>query len=162
AEPGTGLQRLCRLVDQRLSDSTSVVRTVAVEPLVTLLLDDDTPWIADKHLQDLFRGWLRALVVAGTPSGHPLRVRLRDQLAAACAAADRRLQAEQEAAAAARAARSPEEIDQERRFMDRHRNLFAAEIGYPRTRRRGRPGIPREITDEVMVEFLALLGPDLG
>jgi DNA-binding transcriptional ArsR family regulator len=162
AEPGKGLQRLCRLVDQRLRDSTGVVRTVAVEPLIALLLDDDTPWIADKHLQDLFRGWLRALVVAGTPAGYLLRLRLRDQLMAACAAADRRLQTELEAAAAARAARSPEEIDEERRFMDRHRSLFAAEIGYPRTRHRERPEIPREITDEVMVEFLALLGPDLG
>ena len=162
AEPGTGLQRLCRLVDQRLRDARGVVRTVAVEPLIALLLDDETPWIADKHLQDLFRGWLRALVVAGTPAGYPLRLRLRDQLAAACAAADRRLQAEQEAAAAARAARSPEEIEEERRFMDRHRSLFAAEIGYPRTRHRERPEIPHEITDEVMVEFLALLGPDLG
>ena len=67
-----------------------------------------------------------------------------------------------EAAAAARAARSPEEIEEERKFMDRHRGLFAAEIGYPRTRHRARPEIPREITDEVMVELLALLGPDLG
>lgn len=162
AEPGTGLRRLCRLVDQRLRDARGVVRTVAVEPLIALLLDDQTPWIADKHMQDLFRGWLRALVVAGAPAGYPLRLRLRDQLAAACAAADRRLQAEQEAAAAARAARSPEEIEEERRYMDRHRGLFAAEIGYPRTRHRERPETPREITDEVMVEFLALLGPDLG
>ena len=162
AEPGTGLRRLCRLVDQRLRDSRGVVRTVAVEPLIALLLDDETPWITDKHLQDLFRGWLRALVVAGTPAGYLLRLRLRDQLTVACAAADRRLQADQEAAAAARAARSPEEIEEERRFMDRHRSLFAAEIGYPRTRHRERTEIPREITDEVMVEFLALLGPDLS
>ena len=77
AEPGTGLQRLCRLVDQRLRDARGVVRTVAVEPLIALLLDDETPWTADKHLQDLFRGWLRALVVAGTPAGYPLRLRLR-------------------------------------------------------------------------------------
>ena len=46
--------------------------------------------------------------------------------------------------------------------MDRHRGLFAAEIGYPRTRHRERPEIPHEITDDMMVEFLALLGPDLG
>ena len=162
AEPGTGLRRLCRLVDQRLRDARGVVRTVAVEPLIALLLDDETPWTDDKYLQDLFRGWLLALVVAGTPAGYLLRLRLRDRLAAVCSAADRRLQAEQEAAAAARAARSPEEIEEERSFMARHRSLFAAEIGYPRTRRRERTEIPHEITDEVMVEFLALLGPDLA
>jgi len=162
AEPGTGLRRLCRLVDQRLRDARGVVRTVAVEPLIALLLDDETPWTDDKQLQDLFRGWLLALVVAGRPAGYLLRLRLRDRLAAVCSAADRRLQAEQEAAAAARAARSPEEIEEERSFMARHRGLFAGEIGYPRTRHRERTEIPHEITDEVMIELLALLGPDLG
>jgi len=34
--------------------------------------------------------------------------------------------------------------------------------GYPHARRRVRSEVPREITDEVMVEFLAFLGPDLG
>ena len=146
---------------QRLRDEKGLVRAVAVEPLINLLLDDETPWCSGEHLQDLLRDWLRALVIADTPAGHPLRLRLRDRLVAACAAADRRLQAEREAAAAARAARSAEEIEEERKFMESHRALFT-EIGYPRTRRRARPEVPGEITDDMMVELLALLGPDLG
>ena len=71
------------------------------------------------------------------------------------------MQAEREAAAAARAARTAEEIEEERKFIESHRALFT-EIGYPRSRRRARPEVPREITDEIMVELLALLGPDLG
>ena len=161
ADPGTGLMRLCRLADQRLRDARGVVRTVAVEPLIALLLDDDTPWTAAEHLQGLFRGWLRALVVADTPAGYPLRLHLRGQLAAACAAADRRLASEREAAAAARAALSAEEIEEERRHEERQRALLS-KIGYPHARRRVRSEVPREITDDAMVEFLALLGPDLG
>ena len=160
AAPGAGLKRLSRLVDQRLRDENGLVQAVAVEPLIGLLLDDDTAWISEKHLRHLVRDWLRALVVADTPAGHPLRLRLRDQLAAACAAADSRLRAEREAAAAVRAARSAEEIEEERQLRERHRGLLTAPVGYPRGRRR-RPPIPREITDETMVELLALVGPDL-
>jgi DNA-binding transcriptional ArsR family regulator len=161
AEPGAGLQRLNRLVDQRLRDENGLVRVVAIEPLVHLLLEDETPWWSGEHLQDLLRDWLRALVIAETPAEYPLRLRLRDRLVAACAAADRRMYEEREAAAAARAARSAGEIEEERKFTESHRALFT-EIGYPRTRRRARREVPREITDEVVVELLALLGLDLG
>ncbi len=156
-----GLQRLGRLVDQRLRDENGLVRIVAVEPIVYLLLDDETPWSSGEHVQDILRDWLRAHVIANTSAGHPLRVRLRDRLVGACAAADRRLEEERAAAAAERAARSPKQIEQEQQFMERNRLLFT-EIGYPRSRRRQRPEVPREITDENVVELLALLGPDLG
>jgi DNA-binding transcriptional ArsR family regulator len=161
AEPGAGLQRLSRLVDQRLRDEKGLVRTVAVEPLINMLLDDETPWSSGEHLQELLRDWLRALVIADTSTGYPLRLRLRDRLVAACAAADRRLQGERDAAAAARAARSAEEIEKESEFLESHRALFT-EIGYPRRRRRARREVPVEITDDIMVELLALLGPDLS
>ena len=61
----------------------------------------------------------------------------------------------------ARAARTPEEVEQERQFLERHSVLFS-EIGYGGRRARQRPEVPREITDEVVLELLALLGPDLG
>lgn len=160
-EKDKGLQQLGRLVDQRLRDETGLVRIGAVEPIVTLLLDDETPWWSGEHVQDILRDWLRAHVIANTAAGHPLRVGLRNRFVEACAAADRRLEEERAAAAAARAARSPEEIEEERQSMDRNRMLFT-EIGYPRSRRRQRPEIPSEITDEIVVELLALLGPDLG
>ncbi len=161
AESDEALQRLSRLVDQRLRQENGLVRIVAIEPLIHLLLDDETPWWSGEHVQDLLRDWLRALVIADVPAGYPLRLRLRDRLVAACAAADRRMHEEREAAAAARAARSAEETEEERRFMESHRALFT-EIGYPRTRRRVRREVPSEITDDIMVELLALLGPDLG
>lgn len=161
AEKGEGLQRLGRLVDQRLRDGSGLVRIVAVEPLVTLLLDEDTPWWSGEHVQDILRDWLRAHVVADTPAGYRLRERLRERLVAACTAADRRREEARAAAAAARAARTPEEIEKERQFLDRNRGLFT-EIGYPRSRRRQRPEVPGEIKDKIVVELLALLGPDLG
>jgi len=159
AENGKGLQRLGRLIDQRLRDENGLVRAAAVEPLVKLLLADEAAWRTGEHVRDILRDWLRAHVVANTPAGHPLRVGLRDRLVAACAAGDRRLEEQRAAAAAARAARSPEEIEQERQLIERHRLLFT-EIGYPGHRRR--PELPREITDEIVVELLALLGPDLS
>lgn len=82
---------------------------------------------------------------------------------AVCAAADGRLQAERDAAAAARAACSAAEIEEERKFRVRNRALLSGPIGYPRSRRRRRrPQVPHEITDEAMIELLALAGPDLG
>ncbi|MGO9964164.1 MAG: hypothetical protein ACLPUG_12130 [Acidimicrobiales bacterium] len=160
ADSGSGLRRLTRLVDQRLRDENGLVRTLAIEPLIALVLEDDTPW-SEEHLRDLLRDWLRTLVVANTPAGYLLRLRLHDRLLAACTAADRRMEQERVAAAAARAARSAEEIEQEGRTTERNRALFAL-IGRRRSPRPSRHNLPRELTDEVMVELLALLGPDLG
>lgn len=161
ASGSAGLQRLARLVDQRLRDENGIVNIIAVEPVVTLLLDEETPWWSGDYVQDLLRAWLRAHVVADTSAGHPLRIRLRQRLVAACAAADRRLAEERAAAEAARAARSPEEIEEERQFMESHRALFT-EIGSGGRPRRERPEVPFEVTDDIVLELLALLGPDLG
>lgn len=161
AEPGTGLRRLIRLVHQRLHNEAGLVRIAAAEPLIALLLDDDEPWRQGKHVQDMLRDWLHAVIIADTPAGYPLRVRLHDRLLAACAAADRRLNDEQAAAAAAKAALPPEEAEAERQYLARQRLLSMGD-SRQRERRRRRLQLPREITDELMVELLALLGPDLG
>ncbi|MCP5040436.1 MAG: hypothetical protein GY944_05355, partial [bacterium] len=99
---GKGLQRLCRLVDQRLRDESGLVSALAVEPLINLLLDDETPWWSGEHVRDVLRDWLRALVAADTPTGNPIRMRLRGRLISACDTADVRLAEQQAAAAAAR------------------------------------------------------------
>lgn len=161
AEKDSGLQRLARLIDQRLRDGDGLVRVAAVEPVVALLLDEATPWSSGAHVKDILRDWLRALVFANTPAGSGLRVRLGERLTAACAAADRRLEEARAAAAAARAARTAEEIEKEREFVERNRELFT-EIGYPRSRRRQHPEVPTDIKNKIVVELLALLGPDLG
>ena len=161
ANDAAGLRRLARLVDQRLRGGNGVVDVIAVEPIITLLLEDRVPWRSGNHARDLLRDWLRGHVVAGTGAGHRSRILLRERLVEACAAADRRLVEEREAANAARAARTPEEAEQERQLLDRHSVLFS-EIGYGGRRPLQRPEVPREITDKVILELLALLGPDLG
>lgn len=160
-EDAAGLRRLCRLVDQRLRDDNGIVDHVAVEPIITLLLEDGTPWRSGEYVQNLLRSWLHGHVIANTAVGHRLRILLRERLVEACAEADRRLAKMREDQAAARVARTPEEIEQERQFVERHDHLFT-EIGYGGRRRRPRPEVPHEITDKVVLELLALLGPDLG
>ena len=157
ADQRAGIRRIARLVDQRLRDDNGIVDIVAVEPVITLLLDDSTPWRSGDDAKDLLRSWLRAHVATNTPAGNPLRVLLRDRLVEACAAADRRFAKKQAALAAERAARTPEEIERERRFEEKY--AWAV----PEIRRgRKRPGIPHEITSEIVLELLGLLGPDLG
>ena len=162
-DSSAGLRRLARLVDQRLRDEKGIVDVTAVEPIIALLLEDVAPWQSGKYAENLLRDWLHGHVVRDTGVNQPLRIRLRGHILEACAAGDGRLAEEHDAAEAARAARTPEEIEQERRFMEEHSVLFS-EIGYggeiPRRKRRNE--LPSEITDEVIVELLALLGPDLG
>lgn len=154
AEPDAGLRRLIRLVDQRLHDEAGLVRIVAVEPLIALLLDEEEPWREGKHVQGILRDWLHAVILANIPAGYPLRIRLHDRLLAACGAADRQLKDEQ-------AARPPRKAQGEDDFA-RQPLLRLTGNGRRRARRRARAEIPREISDKLMVELLALLGPDLG
>ena len=161
ADQRAGIRRIARLVDQRLRDENGIVDIVAVEPIITLLLDDSTPWRSGDHAKDLLRSWLRAHVFTNTPAGNPLRVLLRDRLVEACEAADHRFAKKQAALAAERAARTPEEIERERRFEEKHA-WAVPEIRYGGRRRQRRPRIPHEITREIVLELLGLLGPDLG
>ena len=161
---GAGFNRLARLVEQRLSDDNGFVNVVAAEPVIASFLGDELPWQSFDRAPTLLREWLRGHVVARTPEGHRLRILLRERLVEACAAGDRRLAEKQAAEAEARAARTPAEIEAERRFEEENPLLFTA-IGYGgqghRPRRR-RQQVPREITDKIVLELLALVGPDLG
>lgn len=155
ANDAFGLRRLIRLVDQRLRDEKGVVDIVAVEPIVDLLLEEPTPWQRGEFATRFLRAWLHAHVQAGTGTGTPLRVRLHGRLVEACRVADERLAKEWDALAAAQAARTQEEID-------RHRQLPPpVDFGHTRNRQ-PRPEVPREIRTRSVLEFLALLGPDLG
>lgn len=167
ADDGAGVQRLVRLVDQRLRDESKFVRVAPVEPLVELLLEDETPWASSKPERSLLMDWLRSLARSWVPAGYTLRETLRARLLVFCAAADERLRVADEEREAERAAREAAMTDEERaereaRFQKLPRSLFQ-EHGYPRSRpRRTRPVISREITDETVVELFALLGADLG
>ena len=161
ADGAAGLQRLARLVDQRLRGANGIVDVTAVAPIIALLLEDHAPWRSGDHARALLRDWLRGHVVANTDAGHRLRILLRERLVEACAAADRRLVEEREAADAARAARTPEEVERERQRLERYSVLFS-EFGDAGRRPRQRPEVPREIKDAAFLELLGLLGPDLG
>ncbi len=156
-----GVQRLIRLVDQRLRGQNAFVRVAAVEPLVELLLEDETPWRSSQRERTLLLEWLRSMVGSNVPAGCGLREQMRARLLQFCAAADERLRAQEKARAATRATITDE---QRAAMREARKNLpILGEIGYPRSRpRRPRPEISREITDESVVELFALLGPDLG
>ena len=160
ADDGAGLRRLARLVDQQFRDEQGVVKSADLEPIVELLLEEAAPWWSGDHAQQLLRNWLQGHIVDGTPAGHELRTRLRKRLVSACREADRRL-AERKAEAARRASEPQDEREQFFRLMERTVPLFT-ETGFGGRRRRDRPEVPREITDEIVIELLALVGPDLG
>ena len=61
----------------------------------------------------------------------------------------------------ARAARTSEEVEDEQRLRERHRALLRPPVCYSGTRRRQRPDVPSELTDDTVLELLALLGTDL-
>ncbi|MGP0101940.1 MAG: hypothetical protein ACLPUT_10040 [Solirubrobacteraceae bacterium] len=158
-----GMLRLLRLVGQR-HRRDGLVDAAAIEPIIVHLLDEDTPWRESEQIADGIREWLRALSFTQPEAGHPLRVRLRERLVSWCEQGRRRLEElkrEQERAAEERARRkpTPEEIERER-IVSENQALFR-EIGFGGRRRR-REEVPRELTDDTVLELLALLGPDLG
>ena len=163
AELGTddasGLRRLARLVDQRLRDDNGIVNPTTIEPVLKLLLEDNTPWKSGEYASNLLREWLSGHAFVRTPVGHPLRILLRERLVETCNAGDRRLVERQKAATAD--VRSTEDMKRVPQIAENHPELFS-EIGYGGRRRRQRPEVPPEYKDEDILELLALLGPDLG
>ncbi len=157
AKENAGLRRLVRLVDQRHRHKNGMVNLTTVEPVVRLLLEEETPWRVGDFAERLLREWLLAHVASRTPAGNPLRALLRERLVSTCQAADRRLAEQRESSeAAARAGQT-------------HEPEGGLEAGcFPRVAalsygtRRERSDLPYEITEETLLEFLALLGPDLG
>ena len=55
ADDYAGLQRIARLVDQRLRKENGTVDHVAIEPIVELLLEDEAPWRLGEYAVDLLR-----------------------------------------------------------------------------------------------------------
>ena len=160
ADNAAGLRRLARLVDQRLRGHNGIVDHAAVEPIVALLLEEDKPWESGEEAQGLLLDWLRAHVVADTPAGQPLRVMLRTRLVEACDEADRRLAERLAVENAAREERAAAAAEVQRPGLPGPR---IAALGTRRgVSRRSRSPVPYEITQDVVIELFALLGPDLG
>ena len=161
ANDDSGLKRLARVVEQRHRGDNGIINLIVVEPIISLLLEDTAPWRSGEYVSNILREWLHAHVVASTPTGHPLRTLLRERLVEGYTEGDRLLKEQRQAEEAALAARTPDDIERERRIAESFR-APAVEIGYGGRRRRRRPEVPRECRDEVFLELLALLGPDLG
>ena len=161
AADATGLRRLARVVGQRLRDENGIVSLNAVEPIVELLLRGGAPWKTGEFASDLLRDWLHGLAFSRTPSGHPLRITLRDRLVEAYEEGDRRLIERREAEEGAQAGRTLEDIERVRDLEENHPELFI-EFGHGGRARRQRPEVPSECHDEIFLELLALTGPDLG
>ena len=154
-----GLQRLARLVHQRVRRKNGFVDVEVLAPIIELLLEDPAPWRIGNFAEQFLRDWLHGHVIARTPVGQPLRVLLREHLVEACAAGDRRLAEQREAEAASAASLSPEEVEHRRQLAEMHVTSSMEIRGGHRRRPRD---VPFEITDPVVLELLALLGPDLG
>ncbi|MCU1417160.1 MAG: hypothetical protein JWP32_1334 [Schumannella sp.] len=161
ADDGAGLRRIFRLIQQRHVVRAFVVERVAA-PVVAALLSEGWPSGLHKEVAELIRSWLQALVIAGAPAGQPLRLLLRDRIVARVDAADAAAVESARATAAALAARTPEEIAEEEERRSRL-PILSGPIGFERRRRgKARAYLPRELTDDTVVEQLGLLGPDLG
>ena len=154
-----GLQRLARLVDQRLRDPNGIVNPVSIEPIVSLMLEDRDPWRSGEYASNLLKDWLRGHVVAGTSTGNPTRIRLRERLMEAYVESDRRLEERLSAQAAART--QPDNVPAHQ-LEQTHPELFFSQLDYGGPPRRERPQVPSVCRDRNYLELLALLGADLG
>ena len=159
SDEAAGLRRLARLVDQRLRDHNGIVNPISIEPIVWLMLEDSEPWRYGEYASDLLKDWLRGHLVAGTPTGHPARVRLRERLMEAYAESDRLLEERLSAQASARTQRDSGPAHQ---LEQTHPELFVSQLDYGRSPRRERPQVPSVCRDRDYLELFALLGPDLG
>ncbi len=156
ADNGVGVARILRLIGQRFRSETLLIDPVIAEPVVAQLLEAPTPWRQSDKSAETLREWLIALVVRRREAGHPLRVRLRELLLAYCDAGERREQEQRERAALEIANRSPEE---EARAQEKIR---ATVISGMAGRRRPRSDVPAESSEEIVLQLIALLGPDLN
>ena len=87
----SGLRRLTRVVEQRLRDDNGIIDPATIEPMIELLLEEETPWKSGEYATDLLTEWLHGHVFADTSSGHPVRILLRERLVEAYAHGERRL-----------------------------------------------------------------------
>lgn len=163
---GDGLQRLFRLTNQQLHNTDGVIDIVTVEPIVKILLEQTALWQFGKQFRKpaggLFVAWLRSHVIANTPGGDPLRLLLRQHLMEICAEADRCFDEERrQAKAPERTAHTPEAVEHECQFQEGNLIFSDTDPSYHHSRRR-QEKIPNEIKDELILELLALLGPDRG
>jgi hypothetical protein len=155
-----GVRRLIRVLDLR-HRKDHFIDTLVADPIVAQLVKAGTPQGLGEEAAELTKDWLTAHVLGGTPAGHPVRTALANKIVTQCTNNEAEAERRDAEAAAARAARTPEEIAEEEERIKK----FAAfsEIGFPRRRRRvPKRRRPYDWIDDEAITHLALLGPDLG
>lgn len=155
-----GLRRVLRVIQQRHGRGGVIDRLVA-EPVAALLLEYGWPAKLQKEADELLRDWLCGLVLVGEPEGHRLRIALRERLVARVEAGDERLAQFRREEAARLAARTPEEVAEDEARARELRAMASLSLGRKR-HRRGWRELPDELTEDNLLEELALLGADLG
>lgn len=155
-----GVKRLLRVIQQR-HGNTGMIDGLIAEPLITLLFERGRPSGLTRRVDELLSMWLRALVLANEPIGHPLRIALRARLVGRVEVGDAQLLHLARERAAQLAARTPEQVAADK-ARAREARLFSGIPMGRRLRRRVRQDLPHELTDDDLVEKLALLGADLG
>ncbi|MCP3963602.1 MAG: hypothetical protein GY719_37680 [bacterium] len=154
-----GLRRALRVIQQRRRRGSFFAPMVA-EPVVELLLGKGWPTNLKEKVEELFRDWLQALIIANAPAGHELREKLRGRIVQSVQEGDQRL-AEQEAERAAElAARTPQQVREAEEYEKQQRQVFEALTGGFLQQRSASP--PRVLTRRSTMRRLALLGLDLG
>ena len=159
SDDAAGIQRLARLVNQRLRDHNGIVNPVSIEPIVCLMLEDSEPWRSGEYASNLLKDWLRGHVVAETSTEHTARIRLRELLMEAYAESDRLLGERLRDQAASRS----EQVGGPAHQLEQtHPEWFVSQLDYGMPPRRKRPQVPSVCRDRDYLELVALLGPDLG
>jgi len=157
-----GLARLIRILHGR-HQRTGILDLVIAEPVISQLLDVETPRTLGKEVDELIRDWLQAHVLQGTPAGQPTRVALRNAILDHCAQKERVLDEQEAARQAQLAARTPEEIAADEEQLRTFASISSVSLSR-RHRRRPEPTRhrPHKWIRDTQVEHLALLGPDLA
>ena len=157
-----GVARLIRILKGR-HRPRGILDPVVAEPAIAQLLEVGIPASSHKEAAELIREWLQALVLANTPAGYPVRVKLRDAIVAHCADNEQALDEHEAARQAELAARTPEQVADDEARRKQFRAMGSAD-GSRRRRRRPPPQrhSPYQWIGDTQVEHLALLGPDLG
>lgn len=142
AESAHGLDGVIRVVEQRQIVG-GLIDIDRGEPLVRVLLDHERSWLRSESVFTFVAAWLQALVAAETPAGNSTRQLLRTQL-----------------------------IDHWREHYEPPADISAVDLAEPADRpfekfvrrgmrRRQRGCLDYRLTDERLVELLALLGADI-
>jgi hypothetical protein len=155
-----GLQRVLRVILQR-NGRTRIVDRVVAEPLVAQLIECGWPSQLKSAVNELLLGWLRGLVQTGEPSGHRLRINLRELLVAIVSEGDIRLTERRREEKARLAARSPEAVARDRASARTLRPINPISIA-GRRRQRRLSKLPPELLDDKLLQQLAMLSYDLG